>query len=447
MGLGILTYLHSYIPLALYLGSFLVALFSAFWKPKAGLFYLICLIPFTFSLVKAQQYPFGNQLLDIIWFSIFIGAIKCYNSEDKPNSLTPVIMLMCIYFIALLNGFFYSDVNAHVDHLARIKQWKNFIIMPILYYLTYYSVRDIKTSKQVIFVMLVILLIVEWKFYKSCGWLASREHFSYQMRGGQFGYLGQNEFAAFILNYVALGSGILLFSSINIKLRIMLFATLGFGIFCLLYSFSRGAYVGIVITLLFFSLFSKKIRIGIALLIIVGICGTQFLPQSVVERITMTQTSEGEIESSAGGRLMLWTHVIDNVFSRNPIIGVGYGIFKYVPDKTGQTYGDPHSNYMETLAEQGIIGVFILLFLYYSAWKSGWLLYKLSIKKDDKFIRGAGLGFCGCVLASMTTNLFGDRWTHYQVMTYFWILWAIVDRMYVLEPENNGLHNNGNGNV
>jgi len=441
MGLGILKYLHSYIPLALYLGSILAALFSASGKPKVGIFSLICLIPFTFSLIKAQQYPFGNQLLDIIWFSIFVGMLKYRNPEDRAKSLTPIIMLIGIYCIALLNGFFYSDINSYVDHLARVKQWKNFIMMPILYYLTYYSVKDIKTSKQAIYVILIILFIVEWKFYKSCGWLASKEHFSYQVRGGQFGYLGPNEFAAFILNYVALGSGILLFSSINIKLKAMLFATVGFGIFCLLYSFSRGAYFGLVIILLFFSLFSKKIRIGIVLLIIVSIFGTQLLPQSVIERITMTRTSEGEIESSARGRLMLWTHVMDNVFPRNPVIGVGYGIFQYVPDKTGQTYGDPHSNYMETLAEQGIIGVFILLFLCYSAWKSGWLLYKLSIKKDDKFINGVGLGFCGCVLASMTTNLFGDRWTHYQVMTYFWMLWAIVDRMYVLELESNGLHN------
>ncbi len=434
MGFGILTYLHSYIPLILYFGTILVSIVSVFGKPKVGLLYQICLIPFTYSLIKAHQYPFGNQILDILWLSIFIGIFTGPYVKDKANSEMPVNMLMGIYFIALLNGFLFSGIHSHVDHLARIKQWKNFIIMPLLYYLTYYSIKDIKLSKQIIYIILAIMLVVEWKFYNSFSWLLSREHFSEATRGGQFGYLGSNEFAAFILNYVAFGIGILLFCSINFKLRMMLLATIGFGAFCILYSFSRGAYVGLVIILLFYTIFSKKMKIVVVLLLIAAGLGTQLLPQPVVERITMTQTSEGEIESSAGGRLMLWTHVMDNVFPRNPVIGVGYGIFKYVPDKNGQTYGDPHSTYMETLAEQGIIGVLILLFLYYSAYKSGWLLYKLSLQNDDdKFIRGAGLGFCACVLASMTTNCFGDRWTHYQVMTYFWIIWAVVDKLYVFK--------------
>ena len=437
MGLGLVTYLHYYIPLFLYLGSIIVAFISAFRSPKIGILYIICTIPFTYSLIKAQQYPLGNQLLDIIFFSIFLGILQLDKIVQKSKSFTPIILLISIYFIALLNGFLAIDINTHIEHMDRIRQWKNFMMMPILYFFTFYCIREEKVSRQIIFLTLLVLLIVEWKFFNSSRWLIARDHFSYQVRGGQFGYLGANEFAAFILNYLAFGIGVLFFSSISFKFKSFLILTVCFGVFCILYSYSRGAYLGLVIVILFFSIFDKKIRIGIILIAIVGILGTQLLPQSITERITMTQTEEGEIENSAGGRLYLWTHVLNNIFPKRPIIGVGYGMFRYVPAKNAEAFGDPHNNYMETLAEQGIVGVIILLFLYYSAWRSGWLLYKFSFKANDRTIRGIGMGFCGCTIASMTTNIFGDRWTHYQIMTYFWMLWAIVDRIYLIRTTNH----------
>jgi len=59
------------------------------------------------------------------------------------------------------------------------------------------------------------------------------------------------------------------------------------------------------------------------------------------------------------------------------------------------------------------------------AFRSGW---KLLREANNGFEKGLGLGFMGCVLASATTNLFGDRWSYYEMGSYFWVFWGLVDR-------------------
>ena len=436
MGLGIANLIHSYIPFFIYIITLIMAIL-ALNKPILGLGWQISLIPFTFSLIKAQEYPFGNQILDIIYLATILGIFKEHGGfflKEKGIGSNTVRLLIFSYFFALFNSFIIPDVanQFQIDHIAIIKQWKNFIVMPILYFISYHIVLNEDQAKKIFYLILIITFIVAVKFYNTNSWLASREHFSYSVRSGQFGYLGANEFAAFLVNYLAIGLGLFLFYK-KPKIKLFLIIFICIGIFDILFSFSRGAYLALAMIFIFFFIIQKKLIKYLSLFIfIIIISGSliNFLPPAVVERITMTETENGQLEHSAAGRLMLWTHILKNVWPINPIIGVGYGIFPFIPnpDDSNRTYLDPHSEYMETLGEQGIIGLIILLLIYFKSFKSGWKLYQKSLL-DHEFLASIGIGFCGCVISSFITNLFGDRWTHYQVMTYFWILWGIIDRM------------------
>jgi O-antigen ligase len=250
------------------------------------------------------------------------------------------------------------------------------------------------------------------------------------LRMGAFGYLGSNEFASFVVNYTAIIIGILMYSK-NIKAIVILLLSVASSIYPIVFSYSRGAYVAFASTVLFFAMFKKKLIIALTVLLILSsIIVIPILPPSVLERVTMTKTEEGELESSAGGRLMLWNHAIDNIFFKHPILGGGFGMFSYFPSKEGIYYSDPHSSYVEILSELGIVGLAIFLYLLLAAFRSGWLLYKTS---NDSFFKGLGLGFCACVIACATANLFGDRWSYIQLIGYFWIIWALVDRGYIIE--------------
>jgi O-antigen ligase len=146
------------------------------------------------------------------------------------------------------------------------------------------------------------------------------------------------------------------------------------------------------------------------------------LPSSVVSRITMTETETGEIEGSAAHRLDLWEHAM-NLFKQNPVFGVGFGGFGL--DVPEGELTDTHNFYMKTLAEQGVIGFTVLVAVFFAALRSGWKLMRIG---KSSFHKGLGLGFMGCIVALMVTNMFGDRWSYFVLGSYFWIFWGLVDR-------------------
>jgi hypothetical protein len=40
------------------------------------------------------------------------------------------------------------------------------------------------------------------------------------------------------------------------------------------------------------------------------------------------------------------------------------------------------------------------------------------------------------VIASLTTNFFGDRWSFMQVSSNFWVVMALVERSIIIEQES-----------
>jgi O-antigen ligase len=125
--------------------------------------------------------------------------------------------------------------------------------------------------------------------------------------------------------------------------------------------------------------------------------------------------------------LELWKHALD-LFEKNPIIGIGIGGFYFTTPEEHRWY-DTHNIYLKMLAEQGIIGFALLVIVFYAALKSGWKLYNSNMKR---FERGLGLGFMGCVVGLIFTNLFGDRWSYFELGSYFWVSWGLVDRYIII---------------
>jgi O-antigen ligase len=190
------------------------------------------------------------------------------------------------------------------------------------------------------------------------------------------------------------------------------------GLYITLFLYSRGAYISILVGLLTISILEKKIFI--VPLIVLIMFWQALLPRTVVERINQTQTEEGVLDSSSQRRLELWKESID-LFKNNVFTGVGFNVVAYLGLAGG--FQDTHNIYLKVLAEQGIIGMVIFLIFFWLALRSGWCLYRTA---DDMFLKGLGLGFVACVISTMTSNMFGDRWTYLQLGVYFWVFLALV---------------------
>ena len=146
--MGILTFLHSHLPLAIYLGAIIICVLSIVRNTIFGIYFMIFVFPFTYTLEKIHVYPFGNQILDLLFFSVFIGTIIQGNKFEKSKNFLPIILLAVIVTLGLLNGFLGSTPHP-TEQSTRIELWKNYIMMPFLYFLVYANINDKKDIRYI----------------------------------------------------------------------------------------------------------------------------------------------------------------------------------------------------------------------------------------------------------------------------------------------------------
>jgi O-antigen ligase len=431
MGLGILNKVHPFLPLILYLCVFVFAIVSIVKDTKIGIGFLLIILPFPLLLKKAHQFPLGNQLTDILFISIFLGMLFQGKKIVKTDSTKPIIYLFFATIIGLFIGFLDSSAPYNVDHINRVALLKNYLMMPILYFFIVSNIKDKSDVKKIIYIIFLIVLIKDWRFWNSFKYVHIGDSFSDNSRMGAFGELGSNHFAAFIVEYLAVLIGVTLFTE---KKKFIPIYGLGIiiNIFVLFYTYSRAAYLALGFLFLFFGIFRKKlIIISTIVVLLFGSLIVSYLPPSVVNRVEMTTTEEGELEGSSAHRVTIWKIGWD-IFLQNPVLGIGYHMTpSYILVDGLQNM---HNYFLQVLVELGLVGFFLFLFLFFSASKSGWILYKIT---SDSFEKGIGLGFCGCVFASMICNFFGDRWTFIEMQGYWWAIWGLIDVCIIQNKQGN----------
>lgn len=427
------------IPLAIYLGGVVVALLTIFKRNELGLMYLVLFLPLQNVKQKMHIFPLGNNFYDILIIALIIGWFVRKNRSngvfERTSVSIPIVMYIVITFIGLLWGYMNVGVDLPmVEAETMFKDWKNLILLPILFFITLNSVVERKWVKLILLTGVLSIFLTACFFYREYRWFQS-EHYSHAMRvSGPFSYLGPNELGAFFAQYGVLLCALFLCSRDKWE-RMVIGGIFAMSVYCLMYSFSRAGYLAIVLGLGFVFLFKSR-KLLIALIIFV-ILAPGILPESVMQRIEMTTLSEDEkieregsqdmvvgeekglmLDSSSQGRFGLWEKGLE-MFKSNPVLGTGYRTYSHFLGF------DTHNNYVKVLAEQGIIGFSIYIILYYLAFRSGWGLYR---KSKDQEVKGLGLGFAGCVVANIVVNTTHDNWSYINVMGLYWVLWGLVVR-------------------
>jgi len=415
----------------LYLGTIIASLVTIFKNAEVGLFLMIAMIPQPNVWYKLHDYPFGKDFMDILFFSMVFGIMIQKRGFVKTASAKFIYIFIIISYLSLWNtSMNFSLPLPLTTNNFLLVDLKNYIEMILLYFVALNLMKEEKQQKFVVVLMSVIILLIAIRSYRNFTGGAS---FNYDKRvGGPFEAvgLGPNHLGAFIADYCGAFLGVMLLDK-NFRRRMLYGLTVLFSLHPLFYSYSRGAYLAFFSVLTFYAVVSKR-----ALLIVVAtvlLAWQTILPASVVDRITMTENNSGEIEASAAHRLDLWELAME-LFEKNPVFGVGYGGFGLsVPQ--GQLT-DTHNFYMKTLSEQGVIGIITLSTIFFASFRSG---FKLLRRAKSSFHKGLGLGFMGCIIALMISNIFGDRWSYFVLGSYFWILWGTVDRSIITAEETQAV--------
>jgi len=428
MGLGI----SEFLPFIIYGVSLIIVVLIFLYGCEIGIVFIASLLPIYAVVNKALQLdlPLANDIIDLIIGAMILATLfRLAKSPDSDIRPSPMLFPIAVLFGYTLLSYFVGNSFLGIGDLfnledSRLKLIKNYMIMPVLYLITYYNFSDRKWKYALFIFLFISFLAADLKFRESFQWVQHTHYMEKSRIPGTLGFLGPNEWGSLHSIYTLFVFGLFVVDK-QIWRRIGYVIIILANSYCLLYSFSRGAYVSFLAGLLFIGIVrSRKL---IVLLLALLLCWEFIVPFSVVERIKGTYEIQqertdtvtvGDTELVTAGRTQLWTMALEHFF-KNPILGTGFNTYSKL------TGWDTHNVYLKTMAEQGIIGLLIYLGLYFMALKSGWRLYR---NADEQLLKAFGFGFLAAVVGSIISNLFGDRWIYLQIGGLYWIFWALVDQ-------------------
>jgi len=390
-------------------------------KIRLPLLFIIALLPMRNVVERMHSTPLGKDFVDIMLIMMVIGwvisSLLKHKKMFEPSPLNGIIFVMMGYtFLSLLQGSGYlGHYSAFQISDPRVQAWKNFFVLPLMFLLVYNNIEEEKWIWRTILVMCVVMVLMDYYVVQQIRWftnIVSRKKIS-----GTFVFLGPNEVAAFYNQYTVLL--MCLWTAMKHKrMKMALMGLIVINVFCVLFLFSRAAYMGMIVGVSLLLLIRNRKLLIIFLLILMF--WQTALPGKVKERIQQTHDRYGQLDESAALRIIVWHHSMD-LFARNPVMGVGFGVFPYL----GLELGDTHNIYLKILAEQGILGFFIFLILLIIMFIQGIVLHMYG---ETDMQRALGLGFVLCLLVLMVNNVFGDRWSYMELNSNLWVFAALVAR-------------------
>lgn len=193
---------------------------------------------------------------------------------------------------------------------------------------------------------------------------------------------------------------------------------------CLILTWSRGAWLGILAAVLLFFLCYSPRSMGYLLLFLLPLgCALPFLPQNVVNRFSSIGSFS---ESSIRYRFYTWQGVLRMLKDHPWGIGAGSEAFaavypSYAVSGT-ESVAHTHHLLLQIMTEFGVHGLAVFLaFLLFCVFA-----FAHSLKGMRGKERGMMLGaFCG-IIAVLVMGLFDDVWYHYGMLFLFFVLAAWI---------------------
>jgi len=379
---------------------------------------LIFLVPLqNIYLGKIPSLGPGINILNILMLFSFFSAFSIKGTSFKTDLNKPIFFFLLTYIISWINSGLYMGKYdpESIFHL------KDFLFSYLFFFVVYKTCTTIKQLRWIFYATVLPLPYMFKVYYTNLSWMGF-SHYSDKLRlnGGTFMTLGSNEINAFYVTYTFV---ILSVATIieNKLIKYYLYIVALLNVYCIIYGFSRGAYLSLIIGIIVWAIISSKVKhlfAALALVLILVTVGVNVLPKATVERFDMTFTNEEDRDKSAESRIEFWELAFD-YYLQNPIMGIGYRNFP----KINPSHKDTHNYYVKVLVENGTLGFVAFLLLIKEIWRKNIELFR---KAHDPFLRNVAIGMIPCMAALLIGNLFGDRYTHYPLISYFFVYMAIV---------------------
>ena len=368
----------------------------------------------------------GFNFLNIGFALSLLGAwmIRGRLAPDEP--VNRWVLAYAVYSVISL-FISYQYVSNTITHANILKDHLTGLFM---LYLVQMSVHDWTGVRRIILVTLLPLPYiakVTWVQHLS---VASWNYNDDMRIKGTFVLLGANEFAAFCVTMAVILFALLIATKASRKWKLLLLGGLACMVIGVLYAYSRTAYIALLLGLVTVILaWRGRWKLMLPLLLAAALAPS-LLPTSVVQRFDSTTVGAGQRDESTAMRFEFWKIAWDNFLS-HPVAGTGFQSFRHPEINPYQM--DTHNVYLRTLSEGGVIGGVLLLGLLFSILHTA--RRELSTSASGSWRYALALGLVGAWMGLICGNLFGDRFTYYPVIAYFWTYVALVVKARHLPPD------------
>jgi putative inorganic carbon (HCO3(-)) transporter len=402
-----------------YFGFWIMCIVSLTGRPLLGLYYMIPFLPYRTLRDHFLDYPLGGNMLTILVVAVIIGALLKGKSIPKSSLYTiwlvfGVYLYLSMWFGTALGNapppLWLGDVN--------FETWKDYMLIPLVFTAAGMVIEDRKAVRTVVLITAVSLLAID----RSCLLESmSRSWGSFDENKRDTGPLayGSNQTAAFLAQFAMFFWGFVQFVQRK-KLRLIFYGLVALTVFADLYTFSRGSYAALLVSVIVLGFLKDRKLIVIAAVFL--FTWQAIVPTAVRERVDMTQNSNGQLEISAQERVNLWEAAETSIIS-SPVLGIGFATYQIGNHVDGLK--DTHNWYVKVMVETGIVGMIIVLAMLQQVLAVAYRLFK---RAEDPLYQGLGLGLfvamCSCIVA----NFFGDRWTYLEITGMLWVLVAAAIR-------------------
>ncbi len=207
----------------------------------------------------------------------------------------------------------------------------------------------------------------------------------------------------------------------NWVFKLFFLGSCGVMMLCLILTYSRGCYIGILVALgLFLVILDRRF-------IILGVIGLFFLPFVLPETIVNRFLSIGNMaDSSTSYRVYIWLGTIA-MLKDYWLCGVGPGTeaFNQVyPAYAFNSISAPHSHnlYLQIICDAGVIGILLFAGIIFQFYKETFGAFHRGKNKQNKVLLAASIS---AVSGFLVQSLFDYTFYNYRVMLLFWVVLAV----------------------
>ena len=232
-----------------------------------------------------------------------------------------------------------------------------------------------------------------------------------------------NLLAAFLLMVMSL-AGAIFCSTNKLRFRLPLLAVSGVALLCLIFTYSRGAWVSLVaIAVICGFLFSRRLLwvLGPAL-VVIGFLARE----EVIARVT---SIFNPTDTSAVLRMALWESTW-GMITDHPMTGIGWGAYQFVYPQYDFFIQNPetiifhaHNMYLNIAAELGLPGITLFLLALFAHLLIGFRVLCRTSKPEQ---RGVVMGLIAVIIGVLVNGMTDYALFNIEVSMIFWLFVALI---------------------